>query len=807
LVEKFERNPDVSVVVVVYNMAREAPRTLHSLSAAYQRHIDPDEYEVIVVDNGSDPPLDPKIVDGLSGNFRLIRIDHASPSPAQAVNRGLAEARGEVLGVLIDGARIVTPGLLHFARHGACLHEHAVVVAPGWYLGSDFQRWAMQCGYDQAREDALLAAIGWPQDGYRLFEIATPDESSSEGWLQPLAEANALFMRRRAWDTLGGVDERFDAPGGGFVNADTYARAMELPDAELVLLLGEGTFHQLHGGIATNVSPQQFRDSNSTWEDQYEKIRGHRYQNYPPTRPPMYVGTLPRPALAHFVRAATAPIRGHSTPPLGAGFDQRLWSPSPPPRPTDPVVAALVDLAQKEFALGHYAATVSISRLARSRAPDEGEPQRLLSLTACAKVSDQDVWPSAEFYHALGEARRLLGDHDLAASHYRQALELNRNFEPAHVGLATLRLPGDLYYAWLERFHRFLSPAPVIEIGVAEGASLALVPPRTMAIAVDPNPRLTQPLWAETHIFHETSEAFFARGGPDALLAGRPLGVGFIDGLHLYEQALRDFIHLEAYCDSRSVILLHDTLPLDEATQSRARDTGFHTGDVWKIVLCLKHYRPDLEIFTIATPRTGLTVVTRLDPQSRVLEAAYEEAVARFISTPYAEIEHNLEVALNVVPNDVQVVEARLMAREVLQMDRLAPDAIARISLDVGTVPSEVGVSEMFWIDVTVCNATNRPLAGSPPFPVLLAYHWIEESTRQMVVFEGHRSEFFPRVQANDSKHCWMRVVAPSLPGKYILQTTMVQEAVCWFEDVRPDILQEFEVVASAKQDHWAGTS
>src|SRR5882757_5157879 len=114
---EYRRKPDVSVVVVVYNIPREAPRTLFSLSAAYQRHIGAIDYEVIVVDNGSNPPLDPQLVAGLEGNFRLIRIDPASPSPAQAVNRGIAEANGELIGVMVDGARIVTPGLIHFARH------------------------------------------------------------------------------------------------------------------------------------------------------------------------------------------------------------------------------------------------------------------------------------------------------------------------------------------------------------------------------------------------------------------------------------------------------------------------------------------------------------------------------------------------------------------------------------------------------------------------------------------------------------------------------------------------------------------
>jgi len=298
------RKPDVSVVVVVYNMAREAPRTLHSLSAAYQRHIDPDDFEVIVVDNGSNPPLDPQLVTRLSGNFRLIRIDHASPSPAQAVNRGLAEARGEVIGVMVDGARIVTPGLLHFARHGAHLYDKAVVATLGWYLGPDFQWRSMECGYDRAHEDALLESIDWPNDGYRLFEIGAMDESSVDGWFKPIAESNALFLRREFWEALGGLDERFDAPGGGLLNLDTFNRALEWPDAQLVILLGEATFHQLHGGTNTNSPLVRQHDNWTRWGSQYASIRGRPYEITRPKRALTHIGTFPRPMLAQIVRAA-----------------------------------------------------------------------------------------------------------------------------------------------------------------------------------------------------------------------------------------------------------------------------------------------------------------------------------------------------------------------------------------------------------------------------------------------------------------------------------------------------------------------
>src|SRR5262245_37836366 len=191
-----KREPSLSLVVVVYNIPRQARRTLLSLSADYQRHIGAENYEVIVVDNGSNPPINKSEIEHLRGNFRLIPLDPALPSPAQAINRGLAEAHGDIVGVMIDGARIVTPGLLHFARCGADLYGRAVVATLGWYLGFDFQSVAMQSGHDYPFEDSLLNSIDWPTDGYRLFEVSTMDESSCDGWFQTIAESNALFMTR-----------------------------------------------------------------------------------------------------------------------------------------------------------------------------------------------------------------------------------------------------------------------------------------------------------------------------------------------------------------------------------------------------------------------------------------------------------------------------------------------------------------------------------------------------------------------------------------------------------------------------------
>jgi Glycosyl transferase family 2 len=439
--DQLERKPSVSVVVILYHMQREAPRTLYSLSAAYQRYIKSDDYEVVVVDNGSNPPFDPGEIDSLPGNFRLIRIDPASPSPAKAINRGLAEARGDVIGVMVDGARIATPGLLHFALHGAHLHDKAVVATLGWYLGYDFQRLSMQGGHDHAYEDALLKSIDWPVDGYRLFEISTMDESSVDGWFQPIAESNALFLRRELWDLLGGVDERFDAPGGGLINLDTFHRALELADSELVIPLGEATFHQLHGGVSNNALPEIQAANLTSWLRQYEAIRGRPWDLLLPKNPPTYIGTLPSPALARMVRAAVYPSLRFVNRPLGKDFDEELWTCSNQERAADTTIAELVELAQNEFRDGRFEAACAVSRLIRERAPDEREPQRLLALVS-AYLYPGDVPPESQrggYHLALGHAHRILGEYEAAALNYREALGFDQNLRAAQVGLDALR--------------------------------------------------------------------------------------------------------------------------------------------------------------------------------------------------------------------------------------------------------------------------------------------------------------------------------------------------------------------------------
>lgn len=279
----------VSVVVVVYDMARELPRTLATLAASYQAtDID---YEVIVVDNGSPEPVDAALLDGVPGG-RLIRLDPAPPSPAAAANAGIEAATGATIGVLIDGARMLSPGVLHHASRAQALGPRVIAATLAFHLGDEPQMAAAAKGYDQQVEDELLATVDWANDGYELFGVSSLAGSSARGWFGPMGESNAVFMPASMWAELDGFDEGFDRPGGGLVNHDLYRRACELSGVELVVLLGEGSFHQFHGGAATGGTA----DREELWAEYAEK-RGRPYA--PPEVRPTFLGAVPPAALRH----------------------------------------------------------------------------------------------------------------------------------------------------------------------------------------------------------------------------------------------------------------------------------------------------------------------------------------------------------------------------------------------------------------------------------------------------------------------------------------------------------------------------
>lgn len=195
------------------------------------------------------------------------------------------------------------------------------------------------------------------------------------------------------------------------------------------------------------------------------------------------------------------------------------------------------------------------------------------------------------------------------------------------------RARGRHYLDVLEHLHLLRDPDWYLEIGTGRGHSLMRCPGK--AIAVDPDFRLNGDVMGDKpalHLIRSTSQAFFASGQAKELAP--MIDLAFVDGMHLFECVLDDFIGAEKLCHAGSMILLHDLVPFSPAASERVWDperTKGWSGDVWKMTLILREYRPDLT-FEVLNPRPcGLGMITGLDPENRVLEEARNEIVSRYM--------------------------------------------------------------------------------------------------------------------------------------------------------------------------------
>ena len=283
-----------------------------------------------------------------------------------------------------------------------------------------------------------------------------------------------------------------------------------------------------------------------------------------------------------------------------------------------------------------------------------GTAASLLALAARLRPSNPD------FQYQAARAASALGDRDRTARYCERALRLDPSFAAAHTLLADSFLHGDSYFLVLERIHRLLRPRSYVEIGVESGASIRLAGPQTLAIGIDPAPVIAFPLSPNVRIFRETSDQFFERRDVHAQLGGLPVYLAFIDGMHHFDFALRDFMNLERRCAPGATILIHDCFPHDRASAERERKFVFWSGDVWRLIPLLKKYRPDLTIHTIAAPPTGLGIVRNLDPSSRFIADNLQRLCDEFLALDYSYLDKRRAEKLSLFPNDWSRVQGLL---------------------------------------------------------------------------------------------------------------------------------------------------
>ncbi|MEM8791008.1 MAG: glycosyltransferase [Pseudomonadota bacterium] len=555
---KFE---GLSIVVAYYDIPRQIERTLTTCSPAYQG-ADDGEIEVILVDNGSPSPLPDDLQERFPHVTRILTFD-GHPSPVHALNEGIKAARFEMIGVMIDGAHMLSPGVTRNAREIWHLFDNPVINVPQFILGEESQN-LTRAGDAFEKEAEALAELGWPQDGYRLFDYAVyPGENYNRSYVEAI-ETNCLISTRRVFEEYGAFDERFDEEGAGFANLELFSRLIDNPNNLYVTLAGEGTFHQDHRGTTTQRSPEERDLLVAQFKRRFEEVTG-----------------------SDMVLNARSPFLYGKT----RRFTQRV-----------PTISR--SFGKERDRILKQLANIYVARIRGGMTDDYrpvlsvgGAPDERLARTPLPAIG------------LLPEAAKRNGVEEKILSYLR----------------------------CLKQVHIALRPSLYFEIGVDTGSSLRLA--ECPAIGVDPSYVIQNELQSPARLFRQTSDTFFADTERCARLFGSGIELAFIDGMHLAEFVLRDFIETEKWMKKGGIIMFDDVLPEQMEMLERNRRFNAWCGDVYKIIPILRRYRPDLTVSVFETfigpYRKGLAVVSGVDPKNRVLETRYTKIEEEIMAGRY----------------------------------------------------------------------------------------------------------------------------------------------------------------------------
>jgi SAM-dependent methyltransferase len=230
-------------------------------------------------------------------------------------------------------------------------------------------------------------------------------------------------------------------------------------------------------------------------------------------------------------------------------------------------------------------------------------------------------------------------------------------------GLVTLAdaLPGVNRIRAVQRALAGRRDPVYLEIGVSRGQAFQRIS-ADLKIAVDPAFRmskLTRTLAdakaRRTRYFEMTSDAFFDT--ESAFLEQHPVDVALIDGLHTYEQVVRDVENTARYLREDGVIFLHDCNPPFElagrraeswddfmAQQSGPLKIGIWNGDVWKAIVELRSTRPDLVVGVLKCDQ-GVGFVRKGTPETTLPYTAEQIA-----ALSYADLKADRTRLLNLKP-------------------------------------------------------------------------------------------------------------------------------------------------------------
>ena len=157
----------------------------------------------------------------------------------------------------------------------------------------------------------------------------------------------------------------------------------------------------------------------------------------------------------------------------------------------------------------------------------------------------------------------------------------------------------------LNRMAEAVGATRYLEIGIQHGLTLESVVVETR-IGVDPAHDInTARLPSGVTVITRASDKFFAN------YRGVGFDLIFLDGLHVFEQTYRDVIHAFRILRPGGLVVIDDTIPSHELAALRTRSLSREAqkeltypefewmGDVFRTVLALSEFHPEIEIATV----------------------------------------------------------------------------------------------------------------------------------------------------------------------------------------------------------------
>jgi len=191
-----------------------------------------------------------------------------------------------------------------------------------------------------------------------------------------------------------------------------------------------------------------------------------------------------------------------------------------------------------------------------------------------------------------------------------------------------------------------------LEVGVRFGRCLSriTVPNRT---GVDPAPVLHKveeeyrPGLEGINLHICTSDEFFAN-------STETFDVIFVDGMHLYEFAMRDLLNSLNRLNPGGFVVAHDLCPKNATVASRERLSTEWNGDVWKVALDVNMNYPDIE-YCVMNCDFGLGVFWKKDQNQKFVPDWRED----FVGLPFSVYEkHHQKFQRLIEPNADAVLAA-----------------------------------------------------------------------------------------------------------------------------------------------------